>query len=51
MARAGRDGSGAVVSANMAPASRTASMQHVKTVAVALEGEARPITVSCDRLV
>ena len=30
---------GVTVSANMAPASRTSSMQHVKTVAVGLEGQ------------
>ena len=30
---------GTVVSANMAPGSRTASMRHVKTVAVGLEGQ------------
>lgn len=35
VARAG----GTVVSANMAPGSRTASMRHVKTVAVGLEGQ------------
>ena len=34
-----RAGDGAVVSANMAPGSRTASMTHNRTIAVALEGQ------------
>ena len=39
LARGGGARDGTVVSANMAPGSRTASMRHVKTVAVGLEGQ------------